>query len=68
MLRHGWALKALYEMKETKDFPGGSVAKTPRSQGLGFNPWSGNLIPRGATGSLHTAIKDPMSHNWDTNK
>ena len=41
MLRHGWALKALFEMKETKDFPGGPVAKTPRSKGLGSVPGQG---------------------------
>ena len=63
MLQHGWALKALYEIKETKDFPSGPMAKALHSQGLGFSSWSGNLIPRCATGSLHAAIKDPLSHN-----
>ena len=30
--------------RDSRDFPGGPVAKTPRSQSrrLGFNPWSGN--------------------------
>ena len=29
---------------QTRDFPGGSAAKAPRSQcrGPGFDPWSGN--------------------------
>ena len=34
----------LYLKWITRDFPGGAVVKTPRSQcrGPGFNPWSGN--------------------------
>jgi len=33
-----------YKKGSSRDFPGGSVAKTPHSQyrGPGFNPWSGN--------------------------
>ena len=36
------------------DFPGGPVAKTPRSQcrGPGFDAWSGNWIPHAATKDL----------------
>ena len=34
-----------------RDFPGGPVAKTPRSQYKGpwFNPWLGNQIPHAPT-------------------
>lgn len=41
-----------------KDFPGGPVAKTLRSQcrGPGFNPWSGGYIP-------HVTTKDPSCLN-----
>ena len=44
-----------------RDFPGGPVAKTPRSQsrGPGLNPWSGNWFPRAAT-------KDPTCRNEDS--
>ena len=44
----------------SRDFPGGSVAKTLCSQfrGLRFGPWSGNLIP-------HATAKDPTCHNDD---
>ena len=33
-----------YKINTQRDFPGGSVVKTPHSQcrGPGFNPWSGN--------------------------
>ena len=51
--------------EQTRDFPGGPVAKTPCSQWRGprFNPWSGNWIPRAATKSPHAATKDPACHN-----
>ena len=44
------------------DFPGGSVTKTPCSQGrgLGFNPWSGNYA---STKCSEAKTKDPMYHN-----
>ena len=40
------------------DFPGGPVAKIPRSQCkvLGFNPWSGNQIPHAVTKTRHSRI------------
>ena len=49
------------------DFPGGPVAKTPRSQGRGpgFSRWSGNQIPHAATKSLHVATKIPPRSNKD---
>ena len=43
--RHSLELSILYILKTpVRDFPGGPVAKTPRSQcrGPGFDPWSGN--------------------------
>ena len=44
------------------DFPGGSVTKTPCSQGRGpeFNPWSGNYA---STKCSEAKTKDPMYHN-----
>ena len=49
-------------------FPGGPVSKTLHSQcrGPGFDPWSGNWIPRAATKSLHEATKDltPSNRDW----
>ena len=49
-------------------FPGGPVAKTLHSQCRepGFDPWSGNWIPRAATKSLHEATKDltPSNRDW----
>ena len=49
-----------FENRSLKDFSGGSVAKTLRSQcrGPGFNPWSGNWIP-------HATAKDLMCCNKD---
>ena len=37
----------LSSVSSFRDFPGGPMAKTPRSQcrGLGFDPWSGNYDP-----------------------
>ena len=45
---------------ESRDFPGGPVAKAPGAQCRGprFNPWSGNKI-------LSAATKDPKGHNQD---
>ena len=47
-----------------RDFPAGSVAKTPHSQcrGSGFNPWLGNWTSHTTTKSLHAATKYPRSH------
>ena len=44
--------------KSLQGFPGGPVAKAPRSQCRGhrFDPWSGNLIP-------HVTTKDPTCGN-----
>ena len=44
----------------TRDFPGGPVARTPRSQCRRprFNPWSGNWFPHAAN-----ATKDPTCRN-----
>ena len=44
--------------REGRDFPGGPLVKSPRSQcrGSGFNPWSGDQIP-------HVATKNPVCHN-----
>ena len=41
-------ISILSQLKESRDFPADSVAKTPCSQcrGPGFDPWSGNQIPR----------------------
>ena len=54
---------------------GGPVAKNLLSQrrGFGFDPWSGNWIPRAETESLHAASKKishaatkyPACHNKD---
>ena len=45
------------------DFPGGPVAKTPRSQcrGPGFDPWSGNKILHAASKSSHATTEDPSA-------
>ena len=42
------------------DLPGGPLARTLICQyrGPGLHPWSGNLIPRATTKSLHAIIKD----------
>ena len=49
-----------------RDFPGGPVGKTPRSQCRGprFDPWSGNLIPCATTKSLLAATKDSTCCKW----
>ena len=49
----------ILENWNSRDFPGGPVAKTPRSQcrGPGFDPWSGNWILHAATKSSHAAAK-----------
>ena len=41
------------------DFPGGPMAKAPRSKcwGPGFNPWSGNWIQHVATKDPHATAK-----------
>ena len=39
------------------NFPGGAV--NCQRSGPGFNPWSGNQIPRVAAKCLHAATKDP---------
>ena len=51
---------SLTEHTRTRDFPGGPVAKTPRSQCRGprFNPWSGNE-------TYHTTTKEPPCCNED---
>lgn len=45
--------------KQGGDFFGGPVAETPHSQcgGPGFDPWSGNWIPRTTTKTQHNQIK-----------
>ena len=50
-----------------RDFPGGLVAKIPRSQlrEPRFNPWSGNKIPHAATKSSHATTKDPAFSTED---
>ena len=54
----------LKEQRE-RDFPGGPVAKTPRSQCTrpGYDPWSGNWTPRATSGRSHSATK-----TWHINK
>ena len=51
---------ASHSKRQIWDFPGGSVAKTQRSQcrGPGFDLWSGNQIP-------HAPAKEPTCHNKD---
>ena len=46
-------------LKRERCFPGSPVVKTSCSQRRrpGFKPWSGNLIPCGATRSPHIAKK-----------
>ena len=45
---------------QSRDFPGGPAAETPRSQckGPGFDPWSQNQIP-------HATAKDSVCDNQD---
>ena len=52
-----------FENRSLKDFSGGSVAKTPRSQCRGpwFNPWSGNWIPHATAKDLTCCNKDGRS-------
>ena len=49
-----------------RDFSGGPVAKTPRSQcrGPGYNPWLGNYIPHAAAKSFCASTKDPVCWSW----
>ena len=56
----------LYFKRDSGDFPGGPVAKTPSLQcrRLRFNPWSGNQIPYAATKSLHATVKYPSCPSW----
>ena len=52
-----------FENQSLRDISGGSVAKTLRSQcrGPGFNPWSGNWIPRATAKDLTCRNKDGRS-------